>query len=58
MAYYTDLFSPETYEAFTQSDQSISGFRPRQKNAASQIKPGDKLVCYVTKVSRWVGILA
>ena len=57
MAYYTDLFSPETYEAFTQSDQSISGFRPRQKSAASQIRPGDKLICYVTKVSRWVGIL-
>ena len=57
MAYYTDLFSPETYEAFTQSDKSISGFRPRQKNAASKIRPGDKLVCYVTKISRWVGIL-
>ena len=57
MAYYTDLFSPDTYEAFTQSDQSISGFRPRQKNAASKIRPGDKLVCYVTKISRWVGIL-
>ena len=57
MAYYTDLFSPDTYEAFTQSDQSISGFRPRQKNAASKIKPGDKLVCYVTKISRWVDIL-
>ena len=57
MAYYTDLFSPETYEVFTQSDQSISGFRVRQKNAASQIKPGDKLVCYVTKISRWIGVL-
>ena len=57
MAYYIDLFSPETYEAFTQSDQSITGFSPRQKNAASRIRPGDKLVCYVTKVSRWAGIL-
>ncbi len=57
MAYYTDLFSPETYEVFTQSNQSISGFRVRQKNAASQIKPGDKLVCYVTKISRWIGVL-
>ena len=57
MAYYTNLFSPETYEAFTQSDQSISGFKPRLKNAASKIRPGDKLVCYVTKISCWVGIL-
>ena len=57
MAYYTDLFSPETYEAFTNSEQKISGFRVRQKNAAGRIKIGDKLICYMTKLSRWVGIL-
>jgi len=57
MAYYLDLFSPETYEAFTKSNQDISGFRPRQENAASRIKVGDKLICYMTKLSRWVGVL-
>ncbi|WP_372946960.1 EVE domain-containing protein [Mariniphaga sp.] len=57
MKYYLDLFSPETYEKYTKSDQTISGFRPRQLNAASKIKPGDKLLCYVTRLSRWVGIL-
>lgn len=57
MAYYLDLFSPETYEAFSRSDQSISGFRVRQENAASRIKPGDKFICYMTKLSRWIGIL-
>ena len=48
MNYYTDLFSPETYEAFTQSDQRITGFRPRLKNAASRIKrvwEADPLLC-------------
>jgi hypothetical protein len=57
MGYFLDLFSPETYEAFGRSDQSISGFRQRHSNAASRIKPGDKLVCYMTKLSRWFGIL-
>lgn len=57
MAYYINLFSPETYEAFTKSDKSISGFRTRQENAASRIKIGDKLICYMTKLSRWVGVL-
>ena len=57
MAYYTNLFSPDTYEAFTNSDQTISGFRIRQKNAADKIEVGDKLICYMTKLSRWVGIL-
>ena len=57
MAYYINLFSPEAYETFTKSDQSVSGFRVRQENAASRIKVGDKLICYMTKLGRWVGIL-
>ena len=57
MAYYLDLFSPETYEAFGHSDKSISGFRMRQHNVAHRIKPGDKFVCYMTRLSRWIGLL-
>lgn len=57
MAYYIDLFSPATYGAFTASDRSISGFRMRQKGIAATIRPGDKLICYMTKLSRWVGVL-
>jgi predicted RNA-binding protein len=55
--YWLDLFSPETYEAFGRSDRSVSGFRERHSNAASRVKPGDRLVCYMTKLSRWFGIL-
>ena len=57
MAYYIDLFSPETYQAFSNSDRSISGFRSRHENLAKRILPGDVLVCYVTKLSRWIGLL-
>jgi len=57
MSYFLDLFSPETYEAFSRSDRSVSGFRQRHSNAAGRIKPGDKLVCYMTKLSRWFGVL-
>ncbi len=57
MAYYLDLFSPETFEAFSRSAQDVSGFRPRQEKTASRIQIGDKLICYMTKLSRWVGIL-
>jgi hypothetical protein len=46
-----------TYEAFTKFNQDISGFRARQENAASRIKVGDKLICYMTKLSRWMGVL-
>ncbi len=57
MAYYIDLFSPETYEAFTRSSRDISGFRLRQKGVAERIKTGDTFVCYLTRLSRWFGLL-
>jgi hypothetical protein len=57
MGHFLDLFSPETYEAFARSDRTTSGFRLRHQNAASRIKPGDKLICYMTKLSRWFGFL-
>jgi predicted RNA-binding protein with PUA-like domain len=56
VAYYLSIFSPETYEAFSKSDRDISGFRLRQQNIASRIKIGDKFICYLTKLSRWVGV--
>ena len=57
MAYYINLFSPETYETFTKSDRDVSGFRSRQENAASRIQVGDKMICYMVKLSRWIGIM-
>lgn len=57
MNYFIDLFSPDTYEHFNESDRSISGFRLSQKPFAKKIKAGDKLVCYLTKLSRWIGVL-
>ena len=57
MAYYTDLFSPETYEAFSRSSRDISGFRQNQHAMAKRVEVGDRFVCYMTKLSRWVGIL-
>ena len=57
MAYFIDLFSPETYDAFARSPRDISGFRLRHKNMAQRIKVGDVFVCYLTRLSRWFGLL-
>lgn len=57
MANYLDLFSPITYQAFLSSSKDITGFREKQLNAAKFIKPGDVLICYLTKFSRWVAAL-
>jgi len=57
MAFFIDLFSPETYEAFSRSSRDISGFRIRHKGMAERIKHGDIFVCYLTRLSRWFGLL-
>lgn len=57
MFFYTDLFSPETYDAFSKSDRTISGFRKNQASEANKVKHGDILICYMTKFSRWIGAL-
>lgn len=57
MNYYLNLFSPETYEAFSRSDRTVSGFRARHRIIAQKINPGDRFLCYMTRLSRWVSIL-
>lgn len=57
MNYLTDLFTPLTYEAFSRSDRTVSGFRDSQTTMADKVKPGDRLVCYMVRMSRWIGFL-
>jgi hypothetical protein len=45
MVYYLDLFSPATYEAFSKSNHTVSGFRPRTRGVAQRGRRGDRLVC-------------
>ena len=35
----------------------MSGFKVRMRNIASKIHPGDYLICYLTGLSRFVGVL-
>ena len=59
MNYYIDLFSPETAKAFEKSDRNISGFRISRKTYVlnQKIGPGDRFICYCTKVQRLIGVL-
>lgn len=60
-SYYLDLFSPRTFETFTnvgmESGGYVTGFRKSQENAASRVVAGNKLLCYLTGLHRWCGIL-
>lgn len=39
------------------SARDVSGFRARHMVIAERIKPGDLLICYMTRLSRWFGVL-
>jgi hypothetical protein len=57
MNYWSDLFTPETFEAFARSDRTISGFRDSQRSMAEKVRVRDKFICYMVRMSRWIGVL-
>src|ERR1700761_203737 len=58
MNYWLDLFTPHTWNRFRAHGASITGFRPSQRRIAFEdVKPGDLLICYIVKISRWSGLL-
>jgi hypothetical protein len=58
MAFYLDLFTPETWDAFRRHGGQVSGFRERHERLARErIKAGDFLLCYLVGLSRWCGAL-
>ncbi len=58
MSYFLVLFTPETWLAFRKYGATVSGFRKRQlATARDRVKPGDVLLCYMVRLSRWCGAL-
>ena len=45
MNYWLDLFTGTTWDEFQKAGSAVSGFRPRMRNAAMTVKPGDILLC-------------
>lgn len=57
MQYWLDLFTGETWQEFMQAGASVTGFSPRRWKLVQHIQPGDRLICYVTGISRYTGLL-
>ena len=56
--YFLDLFSPETWQAFRETDRDVTGFRERHRRLAGErVSPGDVFLYYLTRLSRWCGLL-
>jgi hypothetical protein len=56
-SYWLDLFTFETWNEFLAAGGAVSGFRETRWKTVQKLKPGDILLCYLTGVGRWVGIL-
>lgn len=55
--YWLDLFTGKTWEEFLKSGANVSGFKKRRGSIAKKIHTGDYLICYLTGVSRFIGVL-
>ncbi len=55
--YWLDLFTGVTWNEFKAAGAKVSGFRESRWNTVQKIKPGDYFLCYLTGVSRFIGIL-
>jgi hypothetical protein len=55
--YWLDLFTAGTWQEFLDAGANVSGFRESRWNTLQKIKVGDYFLCYLTGVSRWIGLL-
>src|SRR5215208_1584502 len=56
-SYWLDLFTGTTWQEFLHAGATVSGFRERRWKTLQQVKPGDYFLCYLTGVSRFIGVL-
>ena len=57
MVYLLDLFTPETWRRFRETGGGVTGFREKQRMAGERVSQGDIFLCYLTRLSRWCGVL-
>ncbi len=55
--YWLNLFSPHTWQQFVDAGATVTGFRANRWKQVQRIAVGDYMLCYLTQVSRFVGVL-
>ncbi|MEW5975076.1 MAG: hypothetical protein AB1898_04630 [Acidobacteriota bacterium] len=55
--YWLDLFTGTTWKEFLDAGGKVSGFRESRWTTVQKIRKGDYLLCYLTGVSRFIGVL-
>jgi hypothetical protein len=55
--YWLDLFTWKTWQKAQEHGFAVTGFRKNKWVTMQRVKPGDFFICYLTGVSRWIGLL-
>lgn len=55
MTYWMLIGTPENYDIMQKNGFNLCAMKARRKNYAQQVKPGDKVVFYLTKVQSFAG---
>jgi hypothetical protein len=55
--YWLDLFTGQSWQEFLDAGGDISGFSENRWKTLQKVRPGDYFLCYLTGISRFVGIL-
>ncbi len=56
-AYWLNLFTGATWQEFVDAGAKVSGFREGRWRTVQRVQPGDYFLCYLTGVSRFIGVL-
>jgi hypothetical protein len=57
ITYWLDLFTYKSWNEFLAAGGDVSGFAASRWNTVRRMKTGDLLLCYLTGISRFVGVL-
>ena len=55
--YWLNLFSHDTWQEFLNAGATVSGFPENRWQTLQDVRVGDMLLCYLTGLSRWIGLL-
>src|SRR5437773_5302765 len=55
--YWVQVFTPKTWERFLDHGAKVTGFRDLRWKHIQKLRPGDYLLCYLSGLSKWIGVL-
>ena len=57
MAYFIAVFTSKTWLEFQERGAVDTGFTEKRQDVTTRVKRNDVLLCYLTRLSRWCGVL-